>query len=72
MPPASGRDIANSLGVRLSPQGFFMSEGNPGRMTDAKGLFFCGSCAGPKDIEECIMDGTIAAAKASVYLEGLK
>ncbi len=46
--------------------------GNPGRVTDAKGLFFCGSCAGPKDIEECVMDGTIAAAKASVYLEGLK
>ena len=72
MPPAAGRDIASSLGVRLSPQGFFMSEGNPGRMTDARGLFFCGSCAGPKDIEECIMDGAIAAAKASTYLEGLK
>jgi heterodisulfide reductase subunit A len=72
MPPASGRDIANSFGVRLSPQGFFMSEGNPGRMADAKGLFFCGSCAGPKDIEECVMDGTIAAGKASAYLEGLK
>jgi heterodisulfide reductase subunit A2 len=72
MPPVAGREIANSLGVRLSPQGFFMSEGNPGRMTDAKGLFFCGSCAGPKDIEECVMDGTIAAGKASTYLEGLK
>lgn len=72
MPPCSGSDIANSLGVRLSPQGFFMSEGNPGRATDAKGLFFCGSCAGPKDIEECVMDGAIAAGKASIYLEGLK
>jgi heterodisulfide reductase subunit A len=72
MPPASGSDIANSLGVRLSPQGFFISEGNPGRTADAKGLFFCGSCAGPKDIEECVMDGTIAAGKASTYLEGLK
>jgi heterodisulfide reductase subunit A len=72
LPPTSAPDIANSLGARLSPQGFFMSEGNPGRMTDAKGLFFCGSCAGPKDIEECVMDGTIAAAKASAYLEGLK
>jgi heterodisulfide reductase subunit A2 len=72
MPPVAGREIANSLGVRLSPQGFFMSEGNPGRMTDAKGLFFCGSCAGPKDIEECVMDGIIAAGKASTYLEGSK
>jgi heterodisulfide reductase subunit A len=72
MPPSSGKDIANSLGVRLSPQGFFMSEGNPGRVTDAKGLFFCGSCAGPKDIEECVMDGSIAAGKARIYLEGLK
>jgi heterodisulfide reductase subunit A-like polyferredoxin len=72
LPPSAGQDIANSLGVRLSPQGFFMSEGNPGRMTDAKGLFFCGSCAGPKDIEECVMDGTIAAAKARAYLEGLQ
>lgn len=72
MPPCAGQDMAGSLGVRLSPQGFFMSEGNPGRTTDAKGLFFCGSCAGPKDIEECIMDGAIAAAKASSYLERLK
>jgi len=72
IPPVAGQDIANSLGVRLSPQGFFMSEGNPGRMTDAKGLFFCGSCAGPKDIEECVMDGAIAAGKAYTYLEGLK
>jgi heterodisulfide reductase subunit A len=72
LPPTAGPEMANSLGARLSPQGFFISEGNPGRMTDAKGLFFCGSCAGPKDIEECVMDGTIAAAKASVYLEGLK
>ncbi|HEY3421386.1 MAG TPA: FAD-dependent oxidoreductase [Methanomassiliicoccales archaeon] len=72
LPSASGPDIASSLGVRLSPHGFFMSEGNPGRMTDAKGLFFCGSCSGPKDIEECVMDGSIAAGKASAYLEGLK
>ena len=72
MPSGSGREIAGSLGVRQSPQGYFMSEGNPGRMTDAKGLFFCGSCAGPKDIEECVMDGAIAAAKANTYLEGLK
>jgi heterodisulfide reductase subunit A len=72
MPPSSGADIANTLGARLSPQGFFISEGNPGRSTDAKGLFFCGSCSGPKDIEECVMDGSIAAGKASAYLEGLK
>ncbi len=72
LPPVSGQDISGSLGVRLSPQGYFMSEGNPGRMTDAKGLFFCGSCAGPKDIEESVMDGTIVASKASTYLEGLK
>ncbi len=72
MPPVAGKDMANSLGVRLSPQGFFMSEGNPGRITDSKGLFFCGSCAGPKDIEECVMDGAIAAGKARAYLEGLK
>ena len=72
MPPDSGADIASSLGVRLSPQGFFVSEGNPGRVTDAKGLFFCGSCSGPKDIEECVMDGNIAAGKASIYLERLK
>jgi heterodisulfide reductase subunit A2 len=72
MPPSSGSDIASMLGVRLSPQGFFVSEGNPGRTTDAKGLFFCGSCSGPKDIEECVMDGTISAGKACAYLEGLK
>jgi len=72
MPPSSGSDIASSLGVRLSPQGFFMSEGNPGRVTDAKGLFFCGSCSGPKDIEECVIDGSIMAGKVSHYLEGLK
>ena len=41
MPSPSGKDLAASLGVRLSPQGYFMSEGNPGRATDAKGLFFC-------------------------------
>ena len=35
-----------------------------------QGLFY--PRLGPKDIEECVMDGTIAAGKASTYLEALK
>jgi heterodisulfide reductase subunit A len=69
VPSGSARELSGSLGARLSPQGYFMSEGNPGRTTDAKGVFFCGSCAGPKDIEECVMDGENAAERASTYLE---
>jgi heterodisulfide reductase subunit A-like polyferredoxin len=61
--------MADMLGARLNPHGFFFGEGKMVNALEAKGIFFSGACAGPKDIEESAMDGASAALKAARYLE---
>lgn len=60
---------ASLLGAKLNPQGFFFAEGRPVAGMEQRGVFFAGACTGPKDIEETMMEGEVAAAKAAAYLE---
>ena len=69
-PSPDNRTISDMLGAKLNPHGFFFSEGKMVGALESKGVFFAGACAGPKDIEESAMDGTVAAMKAARYLEG--
>lgn len=62
--------LSDMLGAKLNPNGFFFSEGKMVSALESKGVFFAGACAGPKDIEESAMEGTVAAMKATRYLEG--
>ena len=63
LPPRDASDLARSLGLSLSEQGF-LEERVPG-------VFPAGCCTGPKDIEESVEDGIAAAGKATSFLEGL-
>jgi heterodisulfide reductase subunit A-like polyferredoxin len=68
-PSNDSSEIAGMFGARLNPHGFFFGEGKQVRMFESKGVFFAGTCTGPKDIEESSMDGAIAASKIFRYLE---
>ena len=70
-PSISNNLVAEVMGIKLNPHGFFFSEGKQARALEARGLVFAGACTGPKDIEESAMDGVVAAAKVVRYLEGL-
>jgi len=71
-PSKDNAEIADILGVKLNPHGFFFGDGKQVRALESKGVFFAGACTGPKDIEESSMEGAIAASKMFRYLEGLK
>ncbi|QLH74606.1 MAG: CoB--CoM heterodisulfide reductase iron-sulfur subunit A family protein [Methanomassiliicoccales archaeon] len=71
-PSPHNEEIAETIGAKLNPHGFFFSEGRQARTLEEKGVVFAGTCAGPKDIEESSMEGAVAAAKVKKYLEGRK
>jgi heterodisulfide reductase subunit A2 len=71
-PSKDSAEIADMFGAKLNPHGFFFGEGKQVRMFESKGVFFAGTCTGPKDIEESSMDGAIAASKMFRYLEGIE
>jgi heterodisulfide reductase subunit A len=69
VPPRDGAATASMLGAKLNPQGFFFSEGRPAAGMEQRGVFCAGACAGPKEIEETLIEAEVAAAKAAAYLE---
>lgn len=62
--------LSQTLGVKLDEYGFIQSGGRP-TVTNRPGVFACGCCRGPADIEESFMDGLIAAGEVITFLEGL-
>jgi heterodisulfide reductase subunit A len=69
VPPRDAAATASMLGAKLNPQGFFFAEGRPVAGMEQRGVFFAGGCAGPKEIEETLIEAEVAAAKAAAYLE---
>jgi heterodisulfide reductase subunit A len=73
MVPASDAPMtASMLGAKLDPQGFFFSEGRQAAGLERRGIFIAGACAGPKEIEETLIEAEVAAAKAAAFLEARK
>jgi heterodisulfide reductase subunit A len=72
VPSPSNALVAETMGVKLNQHGYFFAEGKQARAWESKGLVFAGACTGPKDIEECSMEGAVAAGKVIRYLEGLQ
>ncbi|HSV42725.1 MAG TPA: FAD-dependent oxidoreductase [Methanomassiliicoccales archaeon] len=70
-PSPDNQELADLMGIKLNPHGFFFGEGKAVRSLEAKGIFFAGACTGPKDIEESAMEGAATAAKAVRYIGGL-
>jgi heterodisulfide reductase subunit A-like polyferredoxin len=72
VPARDAAMTASMFGAKLNPQGFFFSEGRPAAGLEQKGIFFAGACAGPKEIEETLIEAGVAAAKAAAYLGARK
>ncbi len=64
------RGLAQLLDVPLDEDGFFQEADSKVRPMDFEtvGMYLCGLCQGPKNIEECISQGKGAAARAAVML----
>ncbi len=66
--PESIRKLADKIGINLSRNGFAETSSFAPVVSSRKGIFVCGTFAGPKDIPLTIMEGSAAAAGAA---EGL-
>ena len=64
--------LAGMVGMNLNEDGFFASANPKGAPLDAKsrGKYFCGLCHTPSHIEDSIIQGKAAAARASALLWG--
>lgn len=71
-PPENLVEIADLLGVGMTPQGFLQTSVERPSITTRPGIFASGCCTGPKDIEESAMEGEAAAGEAASFLEGLR
>ncbi|MBP5689586.1 MAG: CoB--CoM heterodisulfide reductase iron-sulfur subunit A family protein [Bacteroidales bacterium] len=69
-PDAAG--IARSLSLMTGEEGFLRSRDNLGGITasDRKGIFFAGTCTGPKTIPETLAEADRAALSVHEYLKG--
>jgi heterodisulfide reductase subunit A len=65
-PQADQQDVANTFGISLSPDGFFLEKHPKLAPVDstADGVFLAGTCQGPKDIPDSVAQGSAAAAAA--------
>ncbi|HZE21745.1 MAG TPA: hypothetical protein VE082_06805, partial [Desulfobaccales bacterium] len=61
-------ELANKLGVELSPNRFMHTQGFAPVNTSRPGVFSCGYFNGPKDIPQSVMEGSAAAAAVSQSL----
>jgi heterodisulfide reductase subunit A len=68
--PANNRPLAELLDVPLDADGFFQEAGTKVRPMDfeAVGMYLCGLCHSPKNIEESISQARGAAMRAAVML----
>ncbi|MFZ5450177.1 MAG: 4Fe-4S dicluster domain-containing protein [Thermodesulfobacteriota bacterium] len=64
IPPAT-EDLANRLGVPLSPNNFMETTCFAPTTTLRRGIYACGAFNGPKDIPQSVMEGSAAAGAAS-------
>ncbi len=73
-PRADARELADLLGISLSPDGFFQ-EAHPKLHpveTDVEGIYLAGCCQGPKDVPDAVAQGKAAASSAIVVLSKMR
>jgi len=68
--PAQNRDIARMLKIQLGSDGFYTAKNpmNDPCVATRKGLFFAGTCTGPKTLPETLSEARDAALMISEYL----
>jgi heterodisulfide reductase subunit A len=67
VPNRENTKLASVLGIRQDEYGFFTNSDpviSPVE-TDRPGIYFCGSCHGPRDIPESVTEASATAAKAA-------
>jgi heterodisulfide reductase subunit A len=68
-PGANSWNLARTLGINLSDEGFFAVKNSfSPNETDVDGILVAGTCQGPKDIPDSIAHGIAAASKAMQVL----
>ncbi len=67
-PSAGMGDLAESIGVGLTDDGFCRTTGESPLNTTREGIYVCGPFAEPKDIPETVMSASAAAARAMTLL----
>jgi len=73
-PRADAQELADLLGISLSPDGFFQ-EAHPKLHpveTGVEGIYLAGCCQGPKDVPDTVAQGKAAASSAIVVLSKMK
>lgn len=60
--------LAGSLGIDLTPGNFCKSSSFDSAVSSKEGIFACGSFQGPKDIPQCVVDASAAAASVGEML----
>lgn len=61
-------ELANKLGVELTPGNFCKTDPFNPVSTSKEGIFVCGAFQGPKDIPQSVIDSSAAAASAAELL----
>ena len=66
--------LASAVALPLDEDGFFRSRDNVAHITesDKPGVFFAGTCTGPKTIPETLAEARSAAVSVDAYLKTLK
>jgi len=73
-PRADAQELADLLGISLSPDGFFQEAHlklHPVE-TGVEGIYLAGCCQGPKDVPDTVAQGKAAASSAIVVLSKMK
>jgi len=73
-PGADAHELADLLGISLSPDGFFQEAHiklHPVE-TDVEGIYLAGCCQGPKDVPDTVAQGKAAASSAIVVLSKMR
>jgi heterodisulfide reductase subunit A len=73
-PRADAQEMADLLGISLSPDGFFQ-EAHPKLHpveTGVEGIYLAGCCQGPKDVPDTVAQGKAAASSAIVVLSKMR
>ncbi|MDR3628911.1 MAG: FAD-dependent oxidoreductase [Desulfocapsaceae bacterium] len=66
--PANMLDMADLVGIQMTPSNFAATSDFSPVATSKEGVFTCGTFAGPKDIPQSVIEGSAAAAAVAGFL----
>lgn len=70
--PSGTQELCATLGIKTDRHGFVDTSSFEPVKTSRPGIYVCGALAGPKDIAHAVLEGSAAAAAASVPLADVR